>query len=38
VNDPSFNQGYIGFGAIAWESRPPTVNFDNIIITTPTEG
>ena len=38
VTDSSFNQGRFGFGAIAWEARPPVINFDNIIITTPTEG
>lgn len=37
VSDDSFRGGRIGFGAIAWEERPPEVNFDNILITTPTE-
>jgi len=38
VTDDSFRSGRMGFGAIAWEDRPPVVNFDNLIITTPTEG
>jgi 3-keto-disaccharide hydrolase len=37
-DDQSLRHGVIGFGAIAWEDRPPIVNFDNLIITTPTEG
>lgn len=37
VSDTSIRQGRIGLGAVAW-GDPPTVNFDNIIITTPSEG
>jgi hypothetical protein len=37
VNDNSIRQGRIGLGAVAW-GDPPVVNFDNIIITTPSEG
>jgi len=37
VSDDSFNDGRIGIGAIAWD-QPPVLNFDNLIITTPTEG
>jgi hypothetical protein len=37
VSDDSFTKGRIGIGAIAWD-QPPVLNFDNIIITTPTEG
>lgn len=38
VSDSSFLQGRIGIGAIAWAAEPPVINFDNIIITTPSEG
>jgi len=37
MKDNSFRKGRIGIGAIAF-GPPPTVSFDNIIITTPTEG
>lgn len=37
VNDGTFRKGRIGIGAIAY-GPPPIVNFDNIIITTPSEG
>jgi hypothetical protein len=37
ATDPTFKSGVFGFGAIAW-GDPPTVSFDNILITTPTEG
>jgi hypothetical protein len=36
-SDTSFNKGYIGIGVMTW-GIPATMNFDNIIITTPTEG
>lgn len=38
VTDSSFRQGRIGLGAIGWAAEPPIINFDNIIITTPSEG
>jgi len=37
LKDSTFRKGRIGIGAIAF-GPPPTVSFDNIIITTPTEG
>ncbi|MGE3907913.1 MAG: hypothetical protein AB7K36_01085 [Chloroflexota bacterium] len=37
IRDSSFRHGRIGLGAIAF-GPPPVVNFDNIIITTPSEG
>jgi len=37
VNDGTFRKGRIGIGAIAY-GPPPVVSFDNIIITTPSEG
>jgi len=37
VTDNSIRQGRIGLGAVAW-GAPPVVSFDNIIITTPSEG
>lgn len=37
VSDNSFRKGRIGIGAIAF-GPPPIISFDNIIITTPTEG
>lgn len=35
--DDSFRSGRIGIGAITW-GDPAVVTFDNLIITTPTEG
>jgi hypothetical protein len=37
VTDGTFRKGRIGIGAIAY-GPPPVVSFDNVIITTPTEG
>lgn len=37
MKDNTFRKGRIGIGAIAF-GPPPIVSFDNIIITTPTEG
>jgi hypothetical protein len=37
VDDGTFRQGRYGIGAIAY-GPPPIVSFDNLIITTPTEG
>ena len=37
VRDGTFRKGRIGIGAIAY-GPPPVISFDNIIITTPTEG
>jgi hypothetical protein len=37
IRDGSFRKGRIGIGAIAF-GPPPIVSFDNIIITTPSEG
>jgi hypothetical protein len=37
IRDGSFKKGRIGIGSIAF-GPPPIVSFDNIIITTPTEG
>jgi hypothetical protein len=37
VSDGAIRQGRIGLGAISW-GQPAEINFDNIIITTPTEG
>ena len=37
LRDGSFQAGFIGIGGIAF-GDPPVINFDNIIITTPTEG
>lgn len=33
--DDSFSRGLIGYGAVTY-GAPPTVNFDNILVTTPT--
>jgi hypothetical protein len=35
VRDDTFARGYIGFGAGTW-GNPTTINFDNILVTTPT--
>jgi hypothetical protein len=37
IRDGSFQKGRIGIGAIAF-GPPPVISFDNIIITTPSEG
>lgn len=37
IKDSTFRKGRIGIGTIAF-GPPPTISFDNIIITTPTEG
>jgi hypothetical protein len=37
ISDGSFRKGHTGIGIIAF-GPPPVVSFDNIIITTPTEG
>ena len=36
ATDTTFGAGRFGFGAIAW-GQPPVVEFDNVIVTTPTE-
>ncbi|MBA2449656.1 MAG: DUF1080 domain-containing protein [Chloroflexi bacterium] len=36
-SDSTFTTGVFGFATIAW-GDPPSVSFDNILITTPTEG
>lgn len=36
TTDPTFGAGRFGFGAITW-GDPPTVQFDNVLVTTPTE-
>jgi hypothetical protein len=35
VRDDSFTSGLIGYGAATW-GDPTTINFDNVLITTPT--
>ncbi|MGE3269128.1 MAG: hypothetical protein AB7P40_10295 [Chloroflexota bacterium] len=35
ATDSSFQRGLVGYGAVAY-GDPPTVNFDNILVTTPT--
>ena len=35
AKDDTFTRGLIGYGAVAY-GDPPTVNFDNILVTTPT--
>lgn len=35
AEDDSFARGLIGYGAVTY-GQPPTVNFDNILVTTPT--
>lgn len=37
IRDGTFRKGYIGIGALAY-GDPPIISFDNIIITTPSEG
>ena len=37
IRDGTFRKGLIGIGALAY-GDPPIISFDNIIITTPTEG
>ena len=37
VRDETFASGRFGFGAIAW-AGPPVIQFDNVLVTTPSEG
>lgn len=35
AQDDTFTRGLIGYGAVTW-GAPPTVHFDNVLVTTPT--